>query len=725
MEKLLSIVKQHWGYDTLWPLQEHAMRSAMDNRDSLVVLPTGGGKSLCFQAPAIAMDGMAIVISPLISLMKDQVDSLEMYGINAACINSSLTPQERHGVDEAIRTGSLKLLYVAPERMVMPNFIEYLKHTPLSFLAIDEAHCISHWGHDFRPEYRELGKLRTEFPNLPIHAYTATATEHVREDICKELNLKDPNVLIGSFDRPNLVYRATRRNDRFQQVRGVIDKHRSESGIVYCITRKNVDELCDKLCHAGYAALPYHAGMSSLERKHNQEAFAREKCDIIVATVAFGMGIDKSNVRYVVHAGMPKSLEHYQQESGRAGRDGLEAECHMFYSGADFATWRHIMGNSEGEAAEIALSKLKDIESYCTGVTCRHKAIISYFGQDLDKENCAACDLCLGDAELVEDALTKAQKILSCVVRLDKIAGPSYTSLILSGSKEARVLEKQHDQLSTWGIMAEHDKNAIRDWIEQLVAQGHLEKQGEYNILNVTDKGRQLLRGEDTPRLLKAAEKAKKRKKSAAETKSWKGVDRDLFEELRSKRFELAQERAVPAFVIFGDATLRDMARLKPATEMEFLQVRGVGEKKCKTFANDFLPIIRENLEAKGFDSEQAPLQTAYNFKTAPEKKSKDRQKAKREAFALFEQGYNAGQVAPRIGRAVLTTQGYLTDYVTENGITDPSPWMDDATFERIREAVQTLGDSKLKSISQFLDDQVEYDDIHIAVACLRNMDTQ
>ncbi|MDP7640387.1 MAG: RecQ family ATP-dependent DNA helicase, partial [Candidatus Hydrogenedentes bacterium] len=413
--EMLEVMKRYWGYATFRPLQEEAMTSVRDERDSLVVLPTGGGKSLCFQVPAVLHEGMTLVISPLISLMKDQVDSLKAVGVEARCIHSGLTPEERRKTNDAIRSAAVHLLYVTPERVVMPNFIDYMREHGVSSIVIDEAHCVSHWGHDFRPEYRELNRLREAFPHIAVHCYTATATPPVRDDIVQSLGLRDPRILVGSPDRPNLVFSAERREDELAQVLGVMARHRGESGIVYCITRKKVEALCEELRALGHAALPYHAGLSDEMRKAHQEAFSRDEAEIIVATVAFGMGIDKPDVRFVVHTGMPKSIEHYQQESGRAGRDGLEAECRLLYSGADYGLWQRLMGDLEGEAAEVSRKKLNDMCGYCMGVECRHKVLMKYFGETFEKDNCEACDLCLGDGALLEDAMTVAQKILSGV----------------------------------------------------------------------------------------------------------------------------------------------------------------------------------------------------------------------------------------------------------------------------------------------------------------------
>ena len=417
MEALLAVLRKYWGYDSFRPLQGEAMAAVVAGRDSVVVLPTGGGKSLCFQAPALHMPGLALVVSPLISLMKDQVDTLVDCGVPAACVNSTLTPAERRAVADEVRSGRLKLLYLSPERLMTEQTLGFLQNVDLSFIAIDEAHCISDWGHDFRPEYRALARLKEIFPGIALHAYTATATERVRTDIVAQLGLEQPEILVGSFDRPNLVYRTTRRTDRMRQIREVIDRHRDESGIIYCIRRADVESVCAELVALGHQALPYHAGIADDDRRKNQDAFIKDRAKIIVATVAFGMGIDKSDVRFVIHAAAPKSLENYQQESGRAGRDGLEAECCLFYSGADFQTWRSLQSELPPEALEAADELLSGIERFCIGVGCRHRAIIDYFGQELPGEACGACDVCLGELDYVGDALIIAQKILSCVLR--------------------------------------------------------------------------------------------------------------------------------------------------------------------------------------------------------------------------------------------------------------------------------------------------------------------
>lgn len=594
---LAAVLEKYWGYTAFRPLQAEAMLAVLEHRDSVVVLPTGGGKSLCFQAPAMAMSGMAIVVSPLISLMKDQVDALAECGIAAACINSTMSNSERLRVANAIRSGELKLLYVAPERLCSDKMLDFLEQCEISFVAVDEAHCISAWGHDFRPEYRMLKQLRNRFPKIGVHAYTATATERVRQDISEQLGLRDPEWLVGSFDRKNLIYKVQRKNDVRKQVRAVIDAHSGEAGIIYCISRREVDELAEELRKAGYSARPYHAGLPDEERVRHQDEFLNEQTSIVVATVAFGMGIDKSNVRYVIHTGAPKSLENYQQETGRAGRDGLEAECWLLWTAANFITWRRMQEELPDEAKAHAMESLTGIERFCTGVVCRHKSLVEHFGQDYEPSECGACDVCLDQIDLVADPLVTAQKVLSCVVRLKESFGADYVAQVLVGSKDARILEKGHDELSTYGLLKSEPKQTVREWIEQLTSQNFLKRVGEYNTLSVTSQGWNLLKGEAEVRLLKPTHSQKKstsKRATKIESDSWEGVDRDLFEKLRALRRQVAEQHAVAPFIVFSDATLRDLARKRPKSLPEFRQVHGVGDKKMAEYGELFIGAIHD-----------------------------------------------------------------------------------------------------------------------------------
>jgi ATP-dependent DNA helicase RecQ len=601
-DPLRAAISRYWGYTTLRPLQREAMDAILSGRDSVVVLPTGGGKSLCFQAPAVIQDGLALVVSPLISLMKDQVDTLVGNGVPAALYNSSQSADEKGIVARGLREGRYRLLYVSPERLVGEGgraFLDTLASRRVSFVAIDEAHCISQWGHDFRPEYRQLAQLRERLPGVSVHAYTATATARVRRDMAAQLALRDPLELVGSFDRPNLVYRVLIRSALKQQLADVLDRHRGEAGIVYCTSRKEVDALSAWLSETGVPALPYHAGLSDAERAANQDAFLSERVNVVVATVAFGMGIDRSNVRYVIHAGTPRSLEHYQQESGRAGRDGLEAECVLIASSADFMRWR-VMLERNGEWTDATVALLRQMERYATGVGCRHRHLVEYFGEPVTRENCGACDACLGELEAAAEPVVLARKILSCVVRVGQRFGAAHVTSVLRGQTNQAVVSRGHDQLSTFGLLASASVPEVRGYIEQMIGLGLLQQTDDaYPVLALTARGVGLMKDETScPDLVLARQhvpkKGESRVRSRVEAESWAGVDRDLFERLRGVRLELARARGVPPYVIFHDTTLREMARLRPASMRELLAVKGVGARKADDLGDAFLEAIRE-----------------------------------------------------------------------------------------------------------------------------------
>ncbi len=600
---LQSAISRYWGYTTFRPLQKEAMDAVLAGRDSIVVLPTGGGKSLCFQAPAVMHSGVAVVVSPLISLMKDQVDTLVGNGVPAALYNSSLTSAEKANVVAGLRQRRYRLLYVSPERLVgegSDGFLALLSACDVSFVAVDEAHCISQWGHDFRPEYRQLGRLRQLLPGVSLHAYTATATSRVRRDIATQLGLNDPLEFVGSFDRPNLVYRALPRATLKKQLLEVLARHRRESGIIYCTSRREVDALAAWLTGMGVIALPYHAGLSDGERSRHQDDFLSERADIIVATVAFGMGIDRSDVRFVVHAGAPRSLEHYQQESGRAGRDGLEAECLLIYSPADFMKWRAML-EQNGELTDAARALLRHMERYASSVGCRHRHLSEYFGDRYGKEGCGACDYCLSELEAAADPVVLARKILSCVARVGERFGSTHIASVLRGHASDQVVTRGHNRLSTFGLLPQASVSEVRGYIEQLAGLGLLiQTDDAYPVIGLTQKGLTLLKDPGSmPGLALArqrpARKDAPRTPSRVEAESWQGVDRDLFERLRAVRLEIARSRGVPPYVIFHDATLREMARLRPVSINALLEVKGVGARKADDLGDVFIDAIREH----------------------------------------------------------------------------------------------------------------------------------
>ena len=595
---ILAIVRRYWGFSELRPLQEQAIRAALEGRDSLVVMPTGGGKSLCYQVPAQLAQRTDIVVSPLISLMKDQVDGLRQCGYPAGALYSGIPLDSVRETEAQIAAGRFRLVFVAPERLLTPRFLQLIDRIQVRAFAIDEAHCISHWGHDFRPEYRQLAQLKIRFPEASLHAYTATATERVCTDIAEQLRLQKPTMLVGTFDRPNLVYRIVPRVDAQTQVLEVLRRHPSDAAIVYCISRNDTEAMAVALRRSGLRAAFYHAGMEADARRRTQDAFASEQIDVVAATVAFGMGIDRSDVRCVIHAAMPKSIEHFQQETGRAGRDGLEAECVLLYSAADVIRWESLIEKSSAGAdasrnvIAAARELLEHMRRFCTAVYCRHRKLSEYFGQEYSKPNCEACDLCLNEVEGLADATVTAQKILSCVARAGEHFGAEHIVDVLLGADTERVRRWHHERLTTYGLMKGTSRKTLTNMVYQLLDAGLLERSAEERpVLRLNDASREVLRGTRAVRLLQPKTKVKK---SRLDEKSWDRVDSGLFETLRTLRRQLAEKRRVPAYVLFTDATLREMARVRPGSVNALLNIRGVGERKLADLGQRFLEVISD-----------------------------------------------------------------------------------------------------------------------------------
>lgn len=600
-DPLTDALHRVWGFSSFRPLQREAMDAILARRDSVVILPTGGGKSLCFQAPAVVeragamtRHGVALVVSPLISLMKDQVDGLRVDGIDAAYLNSTLSADQRDEVFASLAGDRCRLLYVSPERLVgegSEGFRRRLAQFGVRFIAVDEAHCISQWGHDFRPEYRQLGRLRDDFPDVSLHAFTATATERVRRDIVSELRLTDPVVLVGSFDRPNLIYRVLRRGSLQTQIMQVVGRHDGEAGIIYCPSRRETESLAVWLQTEGLKAAAYHAGLPDQVRAAHQDAFLDERLDVVVATVAFGMGIDRSNVRYVIHAGAPRSPEHYQQESGRAGRDGLPAECVLIYSGGDFLRWRQML-ESSGEFTDSARTLLRDMEHYASGPRCRHRALVEYFGERYDRDDCGACDWCLKELDLVDDSTSVARKVLSCVARVRQTWGIGHVTDVLIGKVTEKVAAAGHANLSTFGLLQHETPAAVRGYIEQLVGLGLLARDGApYPVLRLTAAGTSLMKAGGTCDLFREVQPVRKRGRARATLVG--ELDQELFDALREVRLRLARERHVPPYVIVHDATLKEMAQRRPRTVDDLREIYGIGAKKAADFGDLFLDVIR------------------------------------------------------------------------------------------------------------------------------------
>lgn len=584
-----------FGIHSFRPLQREICEHIVAGGDAFVLMPTGGGKSLCYQLPALHMAGTAIVVSPLISLMKDQVDALRANGVLASCLNSSLSPDEASQVLRDLRAGRLDLLYVAPERLMLDGFLELVRTVSISLFAIDEAHCVSQWGHDFRPEYVQLGELRGMFPGVPLIALTATADDQTREDVRERLHLTDAPVFSAGFDRPNIRYLVEDKRDAPQQLERFLAQHPTDSGIVYCLSRKRVEQVAEWLRKAGIDAKPYHAGMTALQRTKVQDGFAADTVRVVVATVAFGMGIDKPDVRFVVHYDMPKNIEGYYQETGRAGRDGLPAEAFLLFGMQDVVTARGLIergGNPE--QVRIELHKLSAMTDFAEATTCRRRVLLGYFGETL-REPCGNCDVCLDPPELY-DATIDAQKTLSTVYRTEQRFGVGHIIDVLVGAGSDKTARWGHDELSVFGVGADHSRDEWSSIIRQLIHHGYLYQDiAEYSVLKLRPSATRLLRGEvglrlARPRVRVRADKAKKAKRSVALLGS--DADEGLFEKLRELRRELAAEQNVPAYVVFTDRALADMAARKPRTEAEFLEVHGVGEAKLARYGETFLAAI-------------------------------------------------------------------------------------------------------------------------------------
>jgi ATP-dependent DNA helicase RecQ len=604
-DPVLATVRRYWGFDTLRPLQRDAIAAGLARRDAVVVLPTGGGKSLCYQVPPAVSGRTDVVISPLISLMKDQVDGLRACGYPAAALHSGMQLDQLREVERGMTENQFRLIFVAPERLLAPRFLEWLERAGVRDFAVDEAHCISHWGHDFRPEYRQLAELKTRLAGASLRAYTATATDRVRDDIAAQLKLDDPLVLVGTFDRPNLTYRVVPRLDPRQQVLEVLGRHAGQAAIVYCLSRRETESLANWLAAQGLKAAHYHAGMEPAARRGTQEAFAEERLDIVVATVAFGMGIDRSDVRCVLHAALPKSIEHYQQETGRAGRDGLEAECVLLYSPADVIRLESLIDKSaataEAPAQIIAASRtlLQHMQRFAGGLVCRHRTLSEYFDQAYPHEKCGACDVCLDEVEGVADATVTAQKILSCVARAGEGFGITHIVDILAGADTERIRQRSHDRLSTYALLADVPRKTLTAMIYQLIEQELVERTaGDRPVLRLNQASWAVLRGQRSVRLVQPKQKPVATPRFDED--SWDGVDKGLFEHLRQLRRTLAGARGVPSYIIFGDATLRELARRRPSSSAGFAAVRGVGQKKLEDLGPQFLAEIRHYCESNG-----------------------------------------------------------------------------------------------------------------------------
>ncbi len=708
--ELHSLLKEHFGYTSFRPLQEAIIRDSLAGKDVFALLPTGGGKSLCFQLPALVRPGLTLVISPLISLMKDQVDQLRVNGIAATFLNSSLQQQEAHERIRDLHNGTYRLLYVAPERAMLSSFLDDIKSWHVNLIAVDEAHCISEWGHDFRPEYRQLVELRRLLPTVPFMALTATATQHVRDDIITYLQLKTPSCYVASFNRPNLSYKVLPKVEPYMQLLAFLRSRQNESGIVYAQSRKSTEALSEKLRTDGISAAPYHAGMEASERTRNQDLFLRDEVRVICATIAFGMGINKSNVRFVVHYDLPKNIEGYYQETGRAGRDGLPSDCLLLFSGGDVVKQLHFIDDRENERERsVAKAQLDQMVHYAESAECRRSMLLEYFGEQYPDPTCDACDNCLMPRAMY-DGTIDAQKFLSCTYRIKEKSGFNvgvrYVAEVLTGGDTEKIRKWNHQTISTYGI----GKDCTREeWISlgrELLRLRLLRKidADGFPVIEVTPHGMEMVKQRTTIMLTKplGPEKALKAEERAQE------YDILLFEALRVLRKRLADERNVAAFVIFSDVALRDMARRYPATESEFKRISGVGEKKLKDFGGIFMSEIGEYLRS------HPRREFAKEETTRPTPGSKWLNETTRETLALFRRGKIVAEIAAERELQASTIRGHLLAAVNAEEEIDLDQLMTVQEQQQAAEAFAKLGFGNLTGVFEMLEEQIDYTTLRI-----------
>jgi len=718
MKSPLEILQQYFGYDNFRLEQANAVENVILKKDTFVLMPTGGGKSLCYQVPALVLEGTAIVISPLIALMKDQVDALRVNGISAAYINSSMSSFEQNETLNQLKNGELKLLYVAPEKLSADNgaFLKLLNDVNISLFAVDEAHCVSHWGHDFRPDYLFLNGIKKQFPKVPIIALTASADEITRKDIIKQLNLQEPLVLISSFDRANIKYFVQPKQSVSQNIIQYLNEHPDDSGIIYCLSRKGTEEMSKKLQENGINSAFYHAGINSIERAKVQEDFLKDKIRVMVATIAFGMGIDKSNVRFVMHADLPKNIESYYQETGRAGRDGLPSEAILFYSYADVVKLRNFaMVEGNEEQSDLMLQKLKQMSDFAEMQKCRRQYLMEYFGEKHDG-NCNSCDYCLSDFESF-DATVDAQKLLSAIFRLKERYGKTLIIDFLRGSKGVKITDFMRS-LPTYGVGNNQDKIYWQNLLRQLLINGFLsESNEEFSVLKLNDESREILFNGKKVIFKKVKEQAKAVTVAEVETDYPTpefDANEDLFSELRALRREIAERENVPPYVIFSDATLIELSTYLPNSKEELNQISGFGAFKIEKYGETFLPPIVEfcrknNLSSK--ISEKKP-------KKKPATKSANKYEAGTftTTFQMFKAGNSIEEIAKIRNLAINTIQNHLVNFVTV-GTIKPSELMDINKIVHIIEIAKTQTIPSLKAIKEELGEGFSYFEIHIAMA--------
>ncbi len=714
---LAPLLKQTFGYDSFRPLQREIMDATLAGRDVVAILPTGAGKSLCFQLPALAREGITLVISPLIALMKDQVDALVASGVAATFINSSIQGSEAQRRRSGLEEGHYKLLYVAPERVMLPDFINDLRRWNVTAVAVDEAHCISQWGHDFRPEYRALGQLRDTFPGVPFLALTATATEQVRGDIIQQLHLHEPEVFLASFNRPNLSYTVLPKAKATSQVYDFVRQRPNEAGIAYVQSRKSAESLAAALSAEGVKAVAYHAGLQPEERAANQEAFIRDEAHVVCATIAFGMGINKPDVRYVIHGDLPKNIEGYYQETGRAGRDSLPSECVLLYSRGDLVrNLKFLDEMTDAEAAEVAARQMRLMADFAEGTECRRVALLDYFGEQWPGDNCGGCDICLQPRE-TWDATMHAQKLLSCIFRIRQKGGFStglnHVVEVLTGANTEKIRKWSHDQLSTYGIGKDMPRDEWAALGRQLVRLGYIDASADsFQTLSLSKKGLAVLMNR-TPVILTRAPVAVRAGTSTGRVAKAGSIacDEGLFEELRTLRKKLADEREVPPYVVFGDASLRHMCRQYPRTEQRFLAIPGVGSQKLADYGEAFMGVITQWLEtheAQTFAAEAPPP-------PPPKMKSEGGLTGTvLETLRLHRLGHSAEKIVALRGLVISTIHSHLAQAIQLGELkADPRDYFTAEEEDELRAAAAEHGMESLSKLKEALGSRYDYSALH------------
>lgn len=698
-----EVLNDHFGYTSFRLEQEAIIKSILEKKDTLALMPTGGGKSLCYQIPALIFEGLTLVISPLIALMKDQVDALRLNGIPAAYLNSTQDFKEQEEILDQAKSGQLKLLYLAPERLIrmFDTSASQITDLQISLVAIDEAHCISHWGHDFRPEYLMLARLKENFPDVPVIALTATADRLTRKDIIEKLRLNDAAVFISSFNRSNICYTVEPKRGSFEKLLHFLEKYKDDSGIIYCLSRASTERLAGDLFQKGYKALAYHAGMDRAQRTANQERFLRDEVKIIVATIAFGMGIDKSNVRYVVHMDLPKNIESYYQETGRAGRDGLESEALLFYTAADVRKMKGFVEIDDNpEQTEIYLKKLDQMGRYGELTTCRRKYLLNYFDEETSTY-CGNCDVCLTRFEQF-DGTIPAQKALSAVVRLREQYGAGYVIDFLRGSASARIRD-EHRELKTFGVGKDLTKDEWNNIIRELVTQGFLIKaSGIYPVLRLTRKGYDVLKGQEKVMIAKAKERIQ------AKSEMVTAHEKDLLVELKELRQHIALEENVPVHIVLSDVTLLDLATRLPLNLSDFWKISGFSQMKVQRYGRRFWQVITAYCKEHN-------LSTRI-YLTASGKRRRRTTATRAMTYNLFKTGHSIPQIAALRKLSTGTIQSHLEHFI-EKGQLKVEQVVDSKRIATIREAIEKMGGDRLNPVKEYLGEDFNYGEIRLVRA--------